>query len=96
MKYKILILNLALFGLTSSVFSQDKKEHKLPPMKDLPKAGEVKEFYELPEICDYQVFDSLGNFISKGHGEFVDVTTFKKGNYFIKYLDKTFLYKKED
>ncbi len=76
--------------------TQDLNNSKIPPMKDLPKVGEMKSFYQLPEICDYQVFDSLGNFIEKGRSEFIDVTEFEKGNYFIKFLNKTELYRKEN
>lgn len=88
------ICGVLCIPLSSS--AQTEFEKRMPPIKDLPKVGESKEFYQLPEICDYQVFDSLGNSIEKGTGEFIDVTHFKKGNYFIRYLNRKVIYRKEN
>ena len=57
-------------------------------MKMLPKYGEVKQIYELPEKTDYKIFDSKGKLVSSGNAEFIDCTDYKKGIYFVNFEDR--------
>ena len=79
-------LVIVLFAsLTSTSLAQAAKKSPLPPIKELPKVGEVKSFYELPEVVDYKVYDSTGKLYAKGNAQFVDVTNYPKGTYFFAY-----------
>lgn len=91
---KIIFILLGLsFGLA---FGQEEKEkQKLPPMEMLPKNGEVKTMYELPEKADYTVFNQSGGKVFSGNGEFIDFTDLKNGVYFIKYNGVTEKYEKK-
>ena len=71
-------------------FGQEEKEQqKLPPLEMLPKEGEVKTIYELEEKADYEVFNQKGDLVTSGNGEFIDMTDFEVGVYFVKYNGKT-------
>lgn len=89
---RIIFITSILF-LSLQVFSQSTDSKRLPPMKDLPKKGEKKVFYELPKDTDYKVFDQKGKLYSEGKGYFVDMTKCKKGKtYFIVYDEKKIAY----
>ena len=61
----------------------------------LPKdSGEVKEIYDLPYESIYQVFSLKGELIQDSIDEFIDMTGFDKGTYFIKFEGETFKYEK--
>ena len=64
----------------------------MPPMSMLPKNGETKEMYQLPNYCKYEVVDNKGNFVTKGEGEWIDVTKYEKGVYFIRFNNETVQY----
>lgn len=91
-----LLTTALILNVNINVSAQSEFDKKIPPMKDLPKIGESKTFYQLPESYEYQVYDSLGKFIKEGIGEFIDVTDFVKGNYFIVYANQKVLYRKEN
>ncbi len=92
---KTYLLIILFFGFTSLGFAQKGPSKKLPPMKMLPKAGEVKQIFELPEQSEYSVFDRFGNLVSEGEGQFIDCTKFEKGTYFIRYNGKTEKFEKK-
>jgi hypothetical protein len=76
--------------MSMSAGAQDEKtSKKLPPIKELPKVGESKVFFELPSITTYQVYDQMGKEIMSGKTEFIDMTNWPKGVYFIRHNDKT-------
>ena len=74
--------------ISVSAFGQAEPSKKLPPMKMLPKDGEVKTMYELPEKMDYKIFDVKGKLVTSGNALFIDYTDYEKGIYFIIYGDK--------
>jgi hypothetical protein len=82
--------------ISVSAFGQSELSKKLPPMKMLPKNGEVKTIYELPEKMDYKIYDAKGELVSSGNAEFVDYTDYKKGVYFIVYEDKKEMFEVKD
>lgn len=82
-------------GFVSLGYSQEEPSKKLPAMKMLPKEGEVKQIFELSDLSEYELFDGFGNFISRGEGQFIDYTNFKKGTYFVRYNGKTEKFEKE-
>ncbi|HYG50313.1 MAG TPA: hypothetical protein VD905_05390 [Flavobacteriales bacterium] len=92
---------LALFSIVSlHVFSQETEDinvpsKAMPPAKMLPKAGKVKHIYELPSKCEYEIFNSMGEFVTKGNDQFIDYTAYKKGIYFIRYGNKTERFEKK-
>lgn len=92
--YKIIFVLIGLL-VGVSYGQEEKEQQKLPPLEMLPKNGEVKIIYELPEKVDYEVFNQNGELVTSGNGEFIDVTDFKSGNYFIKFNDQTRLYEKK-
>ncbi len=93
MKKTIRIASIFLLCTVISVagYSQEKKElsKKLPPIKMLPKIGEKKEIYELPQKFEYKIFDTMGRLVAEGDAEFIDITNYKTGTYFIHYNKKT-------
>lgn len=61
----------------------------------LPKdSGEVKEIYDLPYESIYEIYSVKGELVQDSIGEFIDMTRFNKGVYFIKFEGKTFKYEK--
>jgi len=88
MKVLMLITIGAILSLGS--YAQTEPSKKLPPIKMLPKKpGQVKKIHELPQKSKYEIFNNFGEFIVKGEAEFIDITHYKAGVYFIKYEDKT-------
>lgn len=86
MKLAALFIVTVILSLNS--FGQTEPSKKLPPIKMLPKKGEVKHIYELPAPSAYKIYDIKGNLIAEGNAEFIDYTEYKKGIYFIAYADK--------
>jgi len=74
---------------------KNKPSKNMPPVNMLPKSGEVKQIYELPSKCSYEIFNSKGEFVTKGNAQFIDYTEYKKGVYFIRYENKTERFEKE-
>lgn len=84
-----LVATIILSSIISvSAFGQTEPSKKLPPLKMLPKDGEVKSIYELPEKTDYKIFDAKGKMVSSGNAEFIDYTDYKKGIYFVNFGDR--------
>jgi hypothetical protein len=93
---RFFILIMALMSLASTSFAQDKDETKLPPFEMLPKVGQSpKTIYQLESLTEYWVYDSTGTEVMTGVAEFIDMSALKKGDYFIKYYDKTEQFRKE-
>ncbi|NNE55048.1 MAG: hypothetical protein HKN32_03435 [Flavobacteriales bacterium] len=69
--------------------AQTEEQKKMPPIEMLPKKGESKKIYQLPNKCEYAVFDSKGKLCDKGEAEWIDMGKYKKGIYFIKYNGET-------
>ncbi|MFK7757666.1 MAG: hypothetical protein AB8B53_12120 [Flavobacteriales bacterium] len=90
---KSIIFILLVFSSVSAVHAQDDSQ-KLPPFHMLPKDGEVKNIYELPYECIYQLFNSKGDLIQDSIAEFIDMTPLEKGTYFIKFEGKSIKYDK--
>lgn len=84
-----------MFASSTTLFAQDEPSKKLPPCNMLPKTGEVKRIYELPAKSDYKIYDSNGQLVEGGNAEFIDITTYKKGTYFIQYDGKKEMFLKE-
>jgi hypothetical protein len=83
---------LLCLGVSISGYSQKKEKmsKKLPPIEMLPKVGEgKKEIYELPKETDYKVFDVNGQLKAEGSGQFIDITDYDSGSYFVRYKNKT-------
>jgi hypothetical protein len=87
MKTVFLISFTALMSFTS--FSQTDPSKNIPPMKMLPKNGEVNSFYELPSETEYKVFNQKGDLIESGKGKWIETTDYVLGTYFIKFQEKT-------
>lgn len=87
MKTVFLISFAALMSFTS--YSQTEPSKNIPPMKILPKNGEVKSFYELPSETEYKIFNQKGELIESGKGKWIEATDYVLGSYFIKYEGKT-------
>jgi hypothetical protein len=87
MKTVFLISFAVLTGFTA--FSQTDTSKNIPPMKMLPKNGEVKSFYELPSETKYQIFNQNGDLIESGEGKWIETTDYVLGTYFIKHEGKT-------
>lgn len=87
-------LAFSLFSLQS--FAQaGKSPSPLPPIKELPEKGEVKVFFDLEGVYDYEVFEVTGKKITSGNAQHVDVTKFKKGTYFFSFDGRKVQYKKD-
>lgn len=66
------------------------KEHrKMPPMSMLPKKNEVKHMYKLPKHGTYSVFTIEGKLVEDGIAEWIDITNYRKGTYFLHFNKKT-------
>lgn len=87
MKTKIIAFCL-LVSSSTFMYAQNEPSKKLPPMKMLPKEGEVKKIYELYDEVDYTIFDRSGATYQTGRAEFIDYTDFPVGTYFIRYSDE--------
>ncbi len=87
MKTKIILICL-LVSSSTFLYAQNEPSKKLPPMKMLPKEGEVKKIYELYDEVDYTIFDRSGATYQTGKAEFIDFTDFPDGVYYIRYKDK--------
>ena len=80
---------LIFLALSFNAFSQNEPSKNLPPIKMLPKVGEVKLIYELPAKTDYKIYNSAGRLIQEGNAQFIEYTNYKKDTYFITFDDKT-------
>ena len=87
---KIVTLILGCIALSTVGFGQEELSKKIPPMALLPTNGEAKTFYELPDSADYKIFDVKGKLVQSGHAEFIDITDFEEGTYFINYGGKNY------
>ena len=78
-------------GKTESLVikGQTDPSKNIPPMKMLPKNGEVKSFYELPSETDYKIFNQKGELIKSDKGKWIETTDYVSGTYFIQYEGKT-------
>jgi hypothetical protein len=87
---KLIALSFFAFSLSFSSFGQSEELSKeLPPIKMLPKKGEVKQIYELPSKTDYKVYNSDGKFLTEGNAQFIDYTTYQEGTYFVHFNGKS-------
>lgn len=87
---------LLIFIISSSFGFGQNDSQKLPPFEMLPqKAGEVKEIYELPSPTIYQIYDIKGKLLKDSIAEFIDLTMFEKGTYFISYNGENHKYLKK-
>lgn len=87
-----------LFLMLACVFTtpaQTDSTQKLPPFHMLPKEGKSKSIYELPGKTDYKIFNSKGKLVEEGNAEFIDITTYKKGTYFIHYDGKKTIFSRD-
>lgn len=91
MKIIILFAAILLTGFTCQAQNVAKK---LPPMKELPEVGEKKVFYELDAEYDYKIYDIKGSLIEEDHEQFIDITKFEPGEYFIFYNGKKEVFKR--
>ncbi|MFT4722136.1 MAG: hypothetical protein ACI897_000210 [Flavobacteriales bacterium] len=92
LKFNLLLVSFFLCSL--SIFCQEE-DQKLPPFHMLPKvAGEAKQIYELDALGIYQVFNESGGLVLDSIGQFIDMTGFDKGVYFIKFEGETFRFEK--
>ncbi|MFT4680007.1 MAG: hypothetical protein ACI9RU_001726 [Litorivivens sp.] len=77
------------FSLLLSSFSliilgqQDADPQQLPPFDQLPKIGETKTFVEFDGEYPYEVFDTSGVLLEQNIGQFIDVTKYKIGSYYV-------------
>ena len=85
----IVLTSLILLSCSHSASAQTEEQNKMPPIELLPKKGNSKKIYQLPNKCEYRVFDSKGKLYDKDEAEWIDMGKYKKGNYFIKYNGKT-------
>ena len=93
LKFNLLLVSFFLCSL--SIFCQEEEDQKLPPFQMLPKvAGEAKQIYELDALGIYQVFNESGGLVLDSIGQFIDMTGFDKGVYFIKFEGETFRFEK--
>ncbi|MEZ7941563.1 MAG: hypothetical protein QMB87_09390 [Flavobacteriales bacterium] len=93
LKFNLLLVSFFLCSL--SIFCQEEEDQKLPPFHMLPKvAGEAKQIYELDALGIYQVFNESGGLVLDSIGQFIDMTGFDKGVYFIKFEGETFRFEK--
>ena len=96
LKFNLLLVSFFLCSL--SIFCQEEEEEedqKLPPFHMLPKvAGEAKQIYELDALGIYQVFNESGGLVLDSIGQFIVMTGFDKGVYFIKFEGETFRFEK--
>jgi hypothetical protein len=82
------LVTILTLMISLSSYCQTEPSKNLPPIKMLPKTGEVKQIYELPKKADYKVYNSQGKLVTAGNAQFVDYTDYKKGVYFILVGDK--------
>lgn len=82
MKLATLLIMSALISLTS--YSQTEPSKEMPPVKMLPKAGQVKQIYELPTESEYKVYSITGELIAEGNAKFIDYTNYANGTYVVK------------
>jgi hypothetical protein len=92
---KIIVLCVLATSISLSGYSQKESSDILPPLKMLPKAGEVKHIYELPSSFDYIIFDSNGKALLSGNGQFIDYTCYEKGTYFVRFDGKSESFEKK-
>lgn len=93
MKLIALLIISSTFSLAA--YSQNEPSKKMPPMKMLPKEGQKKQIYELPAKSEYKIYGVTGELITEGNAEFIDVTEFDKGTYFIEFGGKKESFTKE-
>ena len=81
----VVLGTLILLSFSHPASAQTEEQKKMPPIEMLPKKGKSKMIYQLPNKCEYKVFNSKGRLYDKGEGEWIDMGKYKKGAYFIKY-----------
>jgi hypothetical protein len=88
---KTVLLLVAGMTISLSSYSQEEPSKNLPPIKMLKKGkiGETQNFYELPAIVDYKVYDNKGKLIYEGTAQWIDYTNYEIGVYWVKYNDQT-------
>lgn len=91
---KIILLTIVAFSIGISAFSQNEPSKNLPPMRLLPKVGQVKSIYELPNSTEYKVYNQKGELISEGKGQFIDYTEYTIGTYFVRFEGKSETFEK--
>ncbi|MEM9050770.1 MAG: T9SS type A sorting domain-containing protein [Bacteroidota bacterium] len=94
MKTLTFVLCFLLFACCA-YSQQDEPTKTLPSIKELPREGEVKTFYEFESSKSYKVYNQKGELVKEGTSNKIDVTELDKGTYFIAYDDKRIAYKKE-
>lgn len=93
---KVLLITFLTIGLSAFAFGQDQPSKKMPPLSMLKgKPGEKKTIFELPHNTDYKIFNQKGKLIASGNAEFIDLTKFKKGTYFITFDEKRIAIQKD-
>ncbi|MCZ4410467.1 hypothetical protein O3Q51_16745 [Cryomorphaceae bacterium 1068] len=92
---KILTATLCFVAFSFGAIAQEETPSALPPVKDLPKEGEVKNYYEFDKETSYKLYDSEGTLIKEGTEKMVDVTELPKGTYFFSFDEKRVVYKKD-
>ncbi len=85
---KIIFVFSLMFAFCLTSIAQEDSTQKLPPLHMLPKKGKSKRIYELTQKAEYKIYDSDGKLVEDGNAEFIDITAYKKGTYFIQYDGK--------
>ena len=93
--FKILTTVLCFTFLSFGALAQEEVPKELPPIKDLPKVGEVKNYFEFDKVESYKLYDSEGTLLKQGNEKMVDVTELSKGTYFFSYGDTKAVYEKK-
>ncbi len=94
---KILVVVILTVFISTFSYGQETPSKKMPPLSMLNgKLGEKKTIFELPDSMDYKIYNQKGKQITSGYAEFIDLTNFKKGTYFIIYSDQKIEFTKED
>jgi hypothetical protein len=75
----IVFTTLILLSFSNNASAQTEEQKKMPPIEMLPKNGKSKKIYQLPNKCEYKVFDSKGKLYDKGKSEWIDMAKYKKG-----------------
>lgn len=66
--------------------AQDIDHKKLPPISMLPKEGEApKRIYQFPHETNYRLLNASGKELATGETEFLDMTDYKDGVYYMEY-----------
>lgn len=82
---KKLWITLTVTLLAFSSFTQEDPNKKMPPLDMLPKDGEVKHIYQLPNKVIYKIYNIKGALVDSGNAQFIDYTNYEVGTYFVRY-----------